>query len=385
MKKSSVEQGNCSSGLRAALEKEFQLAMRPDEPDWRKLGASMGFAKDRQKEFAKAAAHLWLLPFSNVSLGIDLLEFQYSRLDRCRKGFQDTGNVSGLALCRLFDLLMVIAQQGNSSFPQSALHLARLARESITSQAVGGHRLTPLLSLLVDSTGCGLRLGLNTPVLLDPSEVIRSEYERSLGILNAKKSAVYKWDQYCRQLEGTASFREDWCFLKAAFPIERFRDSKGIIRRSATPERNWQPPVYPDLRTTREQFGVTFDIFCWKWFLYGMRNDEPLVEKLTYTFTPFGTQIFIPGYWNLDSARDLDWKHLSALHKARRTQRLNPETDEQHRRRHSLLQVDTELKKKGIRGEERYRRLKKAAGLALGTDDAQIRRMLRRAKADTGR
>src|SRR5437870_10267877 len=48
-----------------------------------------------------------------------------------------------------------------------------------------------------------------------------------------------------------------------------------------------------------------------------MRGDRPLLLKLTVNLTPFGTMIFIPAYWSFDARRDLNWRAITALHKAR--------------------------------------------------------------------
>ena len=176
-------------------------------------------------------------------------------------------------------------------------------------------------------------------------------------------------------------FLVDWTTLKRLFQVDRCRDSRGIIRRSRLPERNWQRPTHPDLAVTTERFQVAFDLFCWKWFLYGMRADEPLVEKLTYTLTPYGTQIFIPGYWNFDPARDIDWTKVTRLHRARGLAKQGEKLAANRRGRadqlQRLKQADVEAKERKLRGKERYSFLKAKAGLAPVTDDAQVRRMLK--------
>ena len=48
-----------------------------------------------------------------------------------------------------------------------------------------------------------------------------------------------------------------------------------------------------------------------------MQGDRPLLIKLTANLTPFGTMIYIPTYWSLDPKRDLNWRAITALHKAR--------------------------------------------------------------------
>jgi hypothetical protein len=56
-----------------------------------------------------------------------------------------------------------------------------------------------------------------------------------------------------------------------------------------------------------------------------MEGDRPLLLKLTVNLTPFGTMILIPGYWSFDPKRDLNWKAITALHRARGVQRYGSE------------------------------------------------------------
>jgi len=75
---------------------------------------------------------------------------------------------------------------------------------------------------------------------------------------------------------------------------------------------------------TADRFHAVFDVFCQRWHLYGMRGDQPLLLKLTANLTPFGTMIFIPAYWSFDPKRDLNWRAITALHKAREVPKQGP-------------------------------------------------------------
>jgi hypothetical protein len=176
--------------------------------------------------------------------------------------------------------------------------------------------------------------------------------------------------------------------MKRHFNVEKFQDSRGIIRRSLLPERNWQRPSHPPLDVIRSRFQVAFDFFCWKWFLYGMRRDEPLVEKLTFTLTPYGTQVFIPGYWSFDAARDIAWKEVIRLHRARGIGKQGEKVAQNRRHRSAQLQklaaANREAQRRGLSGMARYEFLKTRAGMAQGMDDAQVRRMLRDAASMGG-
>jgi hypothetical protein len=371
-----------AGGLREALlaREELTSKLRDQEPDWGVITRSLGLDAEAEARLVAELGRVWLLPFIHVEAAVDLLVFQQSRLPALRARFQRSGGIRGRRLADLFDLLLGMALQASSVFPQNPLHLARLAQQSLETGSIGDDRLEPLLELLVQSDGAGPREGKNTFRLTDANAVVVSEYERALGIAEPVWKAPNKFEEYRQELLQSAEFQVDWATIRKRFPLERLRDGAGILRRSPLPERFWQLPTYPDLRTTREQFQVCFDVFCWKWFLYGMRQDEPLIDKLSVTFTPFGTQIFVPGYWSLDPSRDLDWSRILKLHRARLVpkQGVKLSTGRQQRQKElaRLLEAEKTAKMKGLRGPERYAFLKKAAGLPEQTDDRQVRRLL---------
>lgn len=362
--------------------------IRPGPLDWTRQIARLGLEPEAKARLLASLERLWLLPFSALPAGTDLLIFQHSRLPACRTAMVEENDLRGLRLCVLFELLMALALQGSSVFPQNPLHLARLVQQAIESGLTDDDRLNPLLELLVDAQGTTRREGQNPFQLADANEVVLSEYERSLGVAEPAWKAPHKFDQYRQELSANPDFQADWALLKQTFTLERFRDSAGMLRRSPLPERYWKPPTYPDLRTTREQFQVSFDVFCWKWFLYGMRRDEPLPDKLTFTFTPFGTQIFIPGYWSLDVTRDLDWKRILKLHRARGVDRQGLKLATGRKERSAqlarLLTAEARAKAKGLKGADRYRFLKRAASLTEATEDRQVRRLLAEARKREG-
>ena len=376
-----------TEALKVALQARaaLQAKIREHEPDWTAITTRLHLDAQDEARLLADLRRVWLLPFVNVEAAVDLLVFQASRLPALMEGFRRNANLRGQRLVSLFELLLRLALQASSVFPQNTLHLARLAQQSLETGMIGDDRLEPLLDLLVQP-GCGeVRQGRNAFCLADANEVVVSEYERSLGIAEPVWKASNKFESYRRDLLRSEDFQTDWAAIQRRFPLDRFRDAAGIVRRSPLPERYWQPPTYPDLRTTREQFQVAFDVFCWKWFLYGMRQDEPLVDKLSVTFTPFGTQIFVPGYWSLDPVRDLDWARILKLHRARvvpkQGAKLATGREERQRQLVRLLRAEVTAKEKRLKGLARYRFLKQEAGLAEQTDDRQVRRMLQEARS----
>jgi len=198
-------------------------------------------------------------------------------------------------------------------------------------------------------------------------------------------ASAYKFESYSRKLRSTKQFWREWKQLKATFKDYDFWDKNGIVRRTAIPEGNWNRERLPHYRNIADRFQVAFDVFCWKWFLYGMKRakprDEPLVQKTSYAFTPYGTQIFIPGYWSIDVNRDFNWDEITKLHRARG---IPKQGEKLERNRAALLEqarcareANREAKRKGLRGDKRYAFIKASAGLDERTDDTQVRRLLR--------
>ncbi|MEQ2010521.1 MAG: hypothetical protein ABMA26_27355 [Limisphaerales bacterium] len=361
--------------------KEFEPHLRASEPDWAGWVADAKLSPDSAEALVTQLRRAWLLPFADVQGIADLLVFQHTRLGAMREKFRQQKNDRAVRLCALFELLVTMALQGNSLCPQNPVHLARLAQLSLESPTPGRDRLDALLELFVDEKSATARTGNNASEAADFEIVLKSEHERREGLAEQAWKAPHKFTEYRQSLLDNPEFHADWATITRHFEVARWRDSRGIIRRSRLPERNWQRPTHPDLGVTTERFQVVFDFFCWKWFLYGMRDDDPLLEKLTHTLTPFGTQVFIPGYWNFDPARDINWKAVTRLHRARGLEKQGSKlTANKHDRALQLQRLkaaDTEARKLRLRGRARYDFLKSEAGLAPLTDDAQVRRMLR--------
>jgi hypothetical protein len=74
--------------------------------------------------------------------------------------------------------------------------------------------------------------------------------------------------------------------LKATFKNYDVWDKNGIVRRTPIPEGNWQRERLPHYCNISDRFQVALDVFCWEWFLYGMKRakprDELLIQKTRY-------------------------------------------------------------------------------------------------------
>jgi hypothetical protein len=99
---------------------------------------------------------------------------------------------------------------------------------------------------------------------------------------------------------------------------------------------------------------------------------------------PYGTMIFIPGYWSFDPKRDLNWDKIVRLHRARGIERQGPKLGAGRQQKSAqlrkLLAAEATAKRMKLKGQPRYSFLKEKSGLSQQTDDAQVRRMLRDAR-----
>jgi hypothetical protein len=386
MKRQKSQMGEVMDELRKQLfaTEKFKAHLRENEPDWPSLVAEFGFEQDHADQLIARLRQLWLLPFADIRAIADLLFFQYGRLPDLRVEFKKQKNERSLRLCALFDLFTDMAMQGNSIFPQNPTHLARQVQLALETSFMGKDYLDPLLDLLLDARTGQAAAGFNAEKVADLFSIIESEHQRRESVVEGNWKARHKFDDYKQQILDNPEFHADWAVIKRYFDLEKAQDSRGIIRRTRLPEGNWQIPSFPNLQYTRDRFQVAFDFFCWKWFLWGMQNDEPLVEKLSCTITPYGTQIFIPGYWSFDAARDLDWKKLLRLHRARGIAKQGIKLGENRKQRNAQLaklkQAIERAKQLKLHGDQRYEFLKKEAGLSPFTDDAQVRRMLKKTK-----
>lgn len=123
-----------------------------------------------------------------------------------------------------------------------------------------------------------------------------------------------KYEEYRCRLEDSEVFHEEWELIKVTFPQAT---ETGIVRRSLLQERNWQTGFGAAFDDEAEAFQSVFDLFCWKWYLWGMAGDMPLLLKPSVNVTAYGTQLFIPGYLSFDSKRDIKTGKISKLHHAR--------------------------------------------------------------------
>ena len=180
------------------------------------------------------------------------------------------------------------------------------------------------------------------------------------------------------------AFQAQWNAITAQFNVTKFADRKGIIRRRLVTERSMREHWPFRWKKTGDRFHAVFDVFCQRWHLYGMRGDRPLLLKLTANLTPFGTMIFIPAYWSFDPKRDLKWRAITALHKARGVPKQGAKLSANRSAARAEAIRAAQLRKEAdalkLKGEARTSWMLKQLKRDSRTDERQIRRILAKSR-----
>jgi hypothetical protein len=386
MKRAKSDNTETAENLRRLVKSTsaFQPHLRPDEPDWEQQVKGLNLSPASSRELVAALKRVWILPFADVPAITDLLLFQFTNIPAIRPVLAGKKQPEGERLCALFELMVSMCLQGFSPFPQNPAHLAQQIQKALESPKQKRAHLLPLLDLLIEPVTGQPDTGLNNANVADAEFIILCEHERREGLSEGAWKAPFKYTEFQERVRENAGFQKDWQAIKTRFAVDDFRDQGGIIRRSKLEEGNWRQPISSDLSQTDHNFQVVFDFFCWKWFLYGMKGDEPLVQKLAYSMNPYGTMIFIPGYWSFDPKRDLNWDKILRLHRARGIGRQGPKLGAGRQQKSAqlkkMLAAETIARQMNLKGQARYSFLKEKSGLSQQTDDAQVRRMLRDAR-----
>ena len=260
------------------------------------------------------------------------------------------------------------------AFPQNyAVHLHEQLRQPVAKRQPSAQVLA---DLLVESSADGV-CGLNRLELAE-AEVVRASERLVLeGRFEDYITLPAKYEEYVARLRDHAGFKRDWEQLRQQYPVQTA--ASGILHRTLIPERNWARGPGAAFDSEDQQFQAAFDLFCWKYYLWGMKNGEPLLLKPSVVFTPYGTQIFIPGYLSFDARRDLDFRRINQLHKARGVTRQGPgfstgrmETAEKKKR---VKAAAKQARRKGLKGDQRYEFISQKSGVKTQGDHRSLRRL----------
>jgi hypothetical protein len=175
-----------------------------------------------------------------------------------------------------------------------------------------------------------------------------------------------------------------WKQIKKRWDIKSHQNPRGVIRRRMSQERNFRENWEFDWKDAKKKFFLFFDTMCYRWKLYGMEHDEPLLLKISVNPTPHGTMIVIPRHWSLDPIRDLDWNKIGKLHRSRGATRQGPKLSvSRMQKREEAIQVKKiwdEAGIKKIRGDARYDYVLKKMRKVDRTDYSWVKRLLRLAR-----
>ena len=209
--------------------------------------------------------------------------------------------------------------------------------------------------------------------------VAAHEHHVQQGSYENLVSTPAKFTQNEEVIRADPQLLRDWERLKSTFRVERYRDHKGVLRRSMCVERNLRPAFAVNVRRARDVFTAAFDAFCLRWNLYGMCYDEPLLLKVAVNVTPYGTMIHVPAYWSFDPKRDIRWDAVAKLHRLRVASRqgamLAEGKTERRRLAKRLAQLDQEVRRRGLKGAVRHEFLCRGLGWVPETDAKRITRL----------
>ncbi|HEY4271828.1 MAG TPA: hypothetical protein VGM65_07470 [Candidatus Udaeobacter sp.] len=244
-------------------------------------------------------------------------------------------------------------------------------------RAAGGRRLDKCMVLLID-------LLPSLPNVRTQGAVSEHEHSVQHGNYEPLVRARHKYDHVESQLVHDSRVQAQWSAIKTHFDVAKFADHKGIVRRRLVGERSIRDHWPFRWKRTADRFHAVFDVFCQRWHLYGMRGDQPLLLKLTANLTPFGTMVFIPAYWSFDPKRDLNWRAITALHKARGVAKQGPKLSANQLAARAEAIHAAQLRKEAdalkLKGEARTSWILKQLKRDSRTDERQIRRILTKSR-----
>jgi len=246
-----------------------------------------------------------------------------------------------------------------------------------------------LCQVIQEDIEAGARVGKDLRLLVDtlppvPDEkaqtaAMQHEHAVQYGNYESLIRSHQKFGAMESQLAGSPAFRADWEAIKAHFDVVKYRDYKQIIRRRMVAERSMRNDMSFLWKTKAGRFQTVFDVFCQRWNLYGMEGDKPLLLKLTANLTPFGTMIFIPAYWSLDTKRDLRWPAITAVHNARGVHKQGPKLAdglaERMKDAEKLRSLDKVASQRGLKGDEKHEFLCAGLGWVPATSPKRISRL----------
>jgi hypothetical protein len=178
MKASPVLNAQSVERLRHLIESKagYQRHLRSAEPDWNNWVRPLELSPDKAEELVVGLKRLWLLPFADFPAAADLLIFRYSELPEVAKRSAQRRDRLETELCALFELLVGMALQGFSAFPQNPAQLAGQVCDALRHPRRKRDHLLPLLELLIHRDTALPDTGFNSVWLQDPDFIVVAEH-----------------------------------------------------------------------------------------------------------------------------------------------------------------------------------------------------------------
>ena len=196
-----------------------------------------------------------------------------------------------------------------------------------------------------------------------------------------------KFSELENDLNQDTEFTAAWEELKRHHDHKAFQNSKGVIRRRLSQERNLREGWDFDWTEKRKRFFSIFDALCHRWRLYGIEGDKPLLLKISVNPTPHGTMIVIPREWSLDPIRDLNWSAISKIHRAhgakRQGPKLSPGRVKQREEAQEAKRLWMEARAKGHKGDARFKYVQERMHKA-NRGDEWLKRLIKLTKQSWG-
>ncbi len=212
---------------------------------------------------------------------------------------RDGGENSDIAV-RLYDWLLVPVTLWPIDVAGAAAHFV----EAITA----ARHLDEDFRFLVDLLGPPPKTATQDEIELFEHYVKKGSYDHLIR-------CPEKFEALEEVLAYDERLRLAWARLKRSFNVDKHAKN-GVIRRRMSEERNFRSSWAFQWKSPQQRFVLLFDALCYRWQLYGIEKDKPLLLKLSVNPTPHGTLIMVPRLLSLDGDRDLKWRAIGRLHRA---------------------------------------------------------------------
>jgi hypothetical protein len=206
-------------------------------------------------------------------------QLAFRRMEKCgellkrlyrNRSYIDRREDAGL-IWNVYDWLSVPLTLWPVDFEGLAVHLLTV----VEKKAAADPQLLMLLGLI------------GAPPNADAQRIV-GDYEHDIAQGRYEKLVLQqaKFIELENQLANDPELLAAWHELKRHFKVERFQNHRGVIRRRMSQERNFREGWGFDWRSSKARFLVIFDALCYRWDLYGVEKDRPLLLKVSVNPTP---------------------------------------------------------------------------------------------------